>query len=118
MPTKFNIDSIIRGGTPFGLPFCVDVFSARLPATTDTTLTVPSEVKGNYIVVFGYSKPQAASKDVWVAVGEAATVPAGGTFAASSSELNPSAKYVKSGDVIHMIAVTDDTDVSVAFYLL
>lgn len=123
MPTTFNINSNITGARDFGLPFCTAVYTARLAATTDTSLTVPSKVpaglpgfKGRFVAVFSYSK--LTTKDVWVAIDATAAVPAGAGFAASTSELNPSAKYVKAGQVIHMLAVTADTDVSVAFYAI
>lgn len=123
MATTFNINSNITGAQDFGLPFCTAVYTARLAVTTDTSLTVPSEVpaglpgfKGRFIAVFSYAK--AVTKDVWVAVGIAASAPAGAGFALSPSELNPTAKYVNSGDVIHMFAVVADTDVSIAFYAI
>lgn len=121
----FNIDAAITGAQDFGLPFADNPYSARLAATTDTTLTVPGEqplgVAGDsttnkYLAVFSYAKAEA--KDVWVALNAIADAPAGATFATDTSELNPTAKVVEAGDVLHFYAVTANTDVSVAFYRL
>lgn len=121
MATQYNINPNIHGQNGFGLPFCEDTYTARLAATTDTSLTVPgiaangmpcATVNNKFIAVFSYEP----NNIVWVAVNATAAAPAGAGFAASTSELNPSAKLVKAGDVIHMFAVTADTDVSVALY--
>lgn len=105
----------------FGLPFAKKVYSARLAATTDTSLTVPGasgitetggKLVNKYLAVFQYE--DAAS--VFVANGAAAAAPAGAGFAATTSELNPPAKMVKAGDVLHFYAIGADTDMTVAFY--
>jgi hypothetical protein len=52
---------------------------------------------------------------VFVAVNATAQVPAAGTFGATTSEQNPSAKKVKAGDVLHFFS-TSTANVTVAFY--
>ena len=61
--------------------------------------------------------------DVWVAVNQAATVPAGSTFAKDTSELVTNAVekayLLNFGDVLHFFAKTATTpSVSVAFYAM
>jgi hypothetical protein len=41
MTTQYNINADTRGVNGFGLPFCDTVYSAKLAATTNTTLIVP-----------------------------------------------------------------------------
>lgn len=113
MTTPYNINANIYGTNGFGLPFCDNIFTATLAAATEATVTVPGSGYTKYIAVFGYE-----IAGVWVALNNTATVPAGATLVASKSELNPPAKYVKAGDVIHMITATAGTDVSVAFYTI
>lgn len=122
MATQYNIDSQTRGVNGFGLPFCTSCFTSALAANTDTSLTVPISAAvgapaatsfNKFIAVFSY---QPATR-VWVAVNAAAAAPAGAPFAASTSELNPPAKFVRAGDIIHMLCVAG-ADVSVAFYAI
>jgi hypothetical protein len=120
MTQLYNISSVTENSSGFGLPFAGIVYSARLAATTDTSLTIPGGASlgkpmdnvNKFIAVISYE--DAAS--VFVAKGEAAAVPAAGTFGATASELNPPAKIVSAGDVIHFMAVAADTDVTVALY--
>jgi len=122
-PTLYNVDTIIQGVNGFGTQFPVHKYSATLAASTDTTLAVPdSSAIGainatktpRFLAVFSYH----SGRNVWVSINATAAVPAGGTFAAVSSELNPSAKVVKATDTIHAICATAATDVGVTFYAL
>ena len=122
LSTIFNIDKNISGVNGYGLPFSVQVYSASIAATTDTTLAVPlTNAMGmvnatsatKFIAHFSY----APTAKVWVANNATAAVPAGTTFAASTSELNPPAKFVKAGDVLHFYSAAI-SDISVAFYVV
>ena len=123
MTTQYNINAFVHGVNGFGLQFSDTVYSATLPASTDKTLTVPgasalgtvnASVTPKYIAIFSYQD----GRKVYVALNQTAEIPGGGDFAATTSELNPNAKLVKAGDVIHMYTPTADTDVSVAFYAI
>lgn len=98
----------------FGLRFGLN-YTASLAATTDTTLTVPG-VAPRYKVLI---KCETGSQ-VWVALNGTAAVPAGGSFAASTSELltnaTPICREVKAGDVLHFYTATASTDVGVTFF--
>jgi len=120
--TIFNIDKNISGVNGYGLPFCNAVFTATIAATTDTTLAVPltnaiglanATNATKFIAQFSFQ----SGKDVFVANNATAAVPAGSTFAASTSELNPLAKFCKAGDVLHFYC-SSTADISVAFYVI
>jgi len=101
----------------FGLRFANLKYNASLAATTDTTLTVPSDAQ-RYKAVMKVEN----NGLVWVALNATAAVPVGGTFASTTSELINDAKSlcreVKAGDVLHFYTATAGTDVSVVFYSL
>lgn len=123
MATKFALTRDINGYNGFGLKFTDTAYSCTLAAASDTTLTVPAkstlggaayskDAEPTLIAIFSYSP----GESVWVALNTTAAVPAGATFAATASELNPSARQVVGGDVIHFISATANVDVSVSFY--
>jgi hypothetical protein len=99
----------------FGLYFSNLKYSASLAATTDTTLAVPDKAQRYKAVIKVENNGL-----VWVAVNATAAVPAGSTFAATTSELVTDAKSlcreVRSTDVLHFYTATAGTDVSVVFY--
>lgn len=101
----------------FGLLFSDIKYSASLAATTDTTLTIPGNAQ-RYKAVIKVEN----NGIVWTALNKVAAVPAGATFAATTSELITDSKSlcreVKAGDVIHFFTATAGTDVSVVLYAL
>ena len=121
MTTQYNINDLVKGVNGFGLQFCKNNYTTTLGAATEATLVVPDFTSigtihnntAKLIAVFGIE----AAKKVWVALNATAAVPVGGTLASSTSELNPTAKSVKAGDVIHMISA-GAADVSVSFYAI
>jgi hypothetical protein len=122
MSTQYNINKYVFGIDGFGLPFCDTILSATLAANTDTTVTVPGSSSvveptagvPKFIAIFKYT----AAEDVFVALNQTAAVPAGDTFAATTSEQNPNGKYVKAGDVIHFFTAASDVNVTVSLYSL
>lgn len=99
----------------FGLRFADLKYSASLAAATDTALTIPAKAQRYKAVIKVENNGL-----VWVAVNGTAAVPAGSSFAATTSELINDAKSicreVKAGDVLHFITATAGTDVSVVLY--
>lgn len=99
----------------FGLRFAGLKYSASLGANTDTTLTIPGNAQRYKMIV----KVEPSSL-VWMALNATAAVPAGGTFAATTSELVMSTekvcREVVAADVIHFFTTTAGTDVSVILY--
>ncbi len=63
-----------------------------------------------------------ANLSVWLAINATAAVPAGSTFAATTSDLIIGGQYyaieVKAADVMHFMAPTAGTDILVKFYAL
>ncbi len=112
----------VNGYNGFGLAFALDKWSADLAQNTDTTLAVPtSGMMGNvannnqkYIAIFSY-EPGAS---VWVANNATANDPAGASFAATTSELNPAARMVLAGDTLHFLTNDTSAQVGVIFYSL
>lgn len=127
MTTQYNVNKYVQGVNGFGLRFCDTIYTSTLAGSTEATVTVPSlgaiggmgklNVAGSstqrYIAVFSYSDGAA----VWVALNATAAVPAGATLASSTSELNPEAKEVKAGDVIHVISAGTPS-LSISFYAI
>lgn len=121
MTTKFNMSRDINGYNGFGLTFTDTAYSATLAINTDTTLTVPSTIgigKQGYastaqmLAVFSFDPGQS----IWVAKNSTAANPGGAAFAATASELNPAARLVSGGDVLHFYCTTANVNVSVSFY--
>ena len=101
----------------FGFLFANLKYSASLAASTDTTLTIPGNAQRYKALIKVENNGL-----VWVAKNATAAVPAGATFAATTSELINDAKTlcreVIAGDVLHFITATASTDVSVVLYAL
>ena len=126
MTTQYKLQKDVAGYNGFGLQFCDQKFSASLAITTDTTLTVPInaamgmalDIKAKWLAVVQVE----ANLSVWFALNATAAVPAGATFAATTSDLIIGSQYygveVKAGDVMHFLAPVAGTDILVKFYAL
>lgn len=123
MATKFALTRDINGYNGFGIQFSDTNYSATLATGTDTTLTVPSlsppggtsyAANANPVLIALFEYDSGTS--VWVSLNAAASTPVGSSFAATSSQLNPSARQVKGGDVLHFKTAGTGVNVSVAFY--
>ncbi len=126
MTTQYKLQKDVAGYNGFGLPPCDQKYSASLAITTDTTLTVPSSgsigAPLNQVNRFLAIIQVEANLSVWCAVNATAAVPAGSTFAATTSDLIIGGEYyaieVKAADVLHFLAPTAGTDIMVKFYAL
>jgi hypothetical protein len=126
MTTMYKLQKDVAGYNGFGLPMSDLKYSAALAITTDTTLTVPS--KGamgaplNQVNKWLAIIQVKANASVWFALNATAAVPAGTTFAATSSDLIIGGEYyaveVKAADVMHFFAPVAATDIMVKFYAL
>jgi len=113
---KLNLLRDIQGypATSLNLrPFGPVSASATLAASTVETYTVPSSYE-NWALFISCSP----TVNVWVSVNATAAVPAGGTFASSTSVRNPPGLLVKAGDVISIITATATTDVGLELFPL
>lgn len=113
MSTTLDFQNDVKGSNTFAPPFSTQVYTATLVAAAHSSITVPSNFK-NWVAVFAY-EPGAT---VWVSKNGTAAVPAGGTFAAAVSDLNPGARIVKAADVIDLITADATADVWVALYAI
>lgn len=130
MSQQYNINSSLHGVNGYGRQFPQVVYNCRLAATTDTSFTVPGNgitglpsngvgAANTYLIKISYESPaSAANSHVFVALNQAAAAPAGNTFAAATSIINPDALVCKAGDVLHFFAPTADTDVAVEVWAL
>lgn len=134
MATKFNMTKDVAGYNGFGLVPTDTAYSATLAVSTDTSLTIPSSSsiggaayynKQNTTLAADQGKPRLIAiivsdpgESVWVAKNTAASVPAGSTFAATASAMNPAAYEVIGGDVLHFFTATANVQVSVRLYWL
>lgn len=115
MSTELNFGRDVQGKNAYAPQFATDAYTATLASNTEATITVPS----NHAVWIMYVKmdPQVAC---WVSINDTAAVPAGSTFAASSSSLAVGTiefkRTVYAGDVIHFISSFEDCDIGVEFY--
>lgn len=123
MTTKFSMTRDINGYNGFGLAFSDTKYSATLAAAGEKTITVPqgntlgsgiSTATHKFLAIFSF-QPGA---NVWVALNATAAVPASASFTTTTSELNPTARYVSAGDVIHFVTADTTADVGVTFYAL
>lgn len=125
MPTKLPLTANYNSLMNSDVTLSDTIYSVSLPITTDTTLVVPtaSDLGGsntsrnkNYLVARIRHTP---GKDIWFANNGTAAVPAGTTFALTTSELldeNVCEYLVKSGDTLHFFCAASGAVISVAFY--
>ncbi len=126
MAIQYKLQKDVAGYNGFGLQVSDLKYSASLAITTDTTLVVP--LKGSigaplntvnkYLAVIQVE----ANLSVWFANNATAAVPAGSTFALTTSDLIIGGEYygveVKAGDTMHFLAPVAGTDILVKFYAL
>lgn len=115
MTTKLLFGRDVQGYNAFAPAFAQDAFSATLDSGGGTdSITVPGNFQ-NWIVAFSYQP----GSDIWVAVNASAAAPAGITFAATVSELNPASRTVQAGDEISVLNNgSADADVGIVLYAI
>ena len=92
----------VAGYNGFGIMQPSDIEGCSLAANTEQHFTVPKNYP-NWIAVFSYTP----GANIFVSTSTTAAVPSG-TMSAITSELNPSARFVTSGQTISVI--TPDVD--------
>ncbi len=123
MPTQFSMYTDVRGVNGFGLKFTDTAYSSTLTINTATALTIPgtgslgggkTQTKNLWLAIFAFT-PGAT---VWVANNDTAAIPAGASFAATNSEMNPAARVVEGGDVLSFFCASAGVQVSILLYSL
>lgn len=113
-----------KQGYPLGFifPFPIDKYSVTLTASADTTLTVPgySGVNSSGGNTQFEARIKVTGSPVWFAVDSTAAVPAGNTFASTTSVLivNSDNYIVTPAQVLHFITSASNVQVSVEFYIV
>ena len=127
--TQYKIQKDVAGYNGYGLQFSNIKFSATLASATDTTLTVPIigsmgaalDTVNKYLAIVSIYNATGEG-EVWCANNATAAVPAGSSFAATTSDMivqnKDYAREVKAGDILHFLSPVAETDVSVIFYAL
>lgn len=113
MSDLLSFGTDIQGNNAFAPEFSPRNFSATLGAGVEQTFTIPSNYSV-WIISFSYQ----TGTNVWVSSNGTAEVPAGATFASTTSALNPSSRRVYKGDVIHAITSNTTAEVGVALYAI
>lgn len=112
--TMLNFARDVQGMNAYAPALSDIMYSASLASGADDDITVPSSFQ-NWIAVLSY-QPGA---DIWVSVNHTAAVPAGATFAATTSFLIPAQLKVKAGDTISCVNNNaTDQDVGIALYAI
>lgn len=111
MTTKLMFGRDNQGYNAYAPQFADQHFSATIVNGAETTFTIPSNF-AVWIISFSYQP----GSTVWIARNATAAIPAGATFAAAASELNPGARLVYAGDIIHCITSNASADVGVSLY--
>lgn len=125
MIIPYKIERDVGGYNDFGVQPSNLKYSATIAATTDTSLTIPG---GASLGMPGGNKNRFLAvvkiewgEEVWFAINEAASAPAGATFAETASELIVSSqdfgREVKTGDELHFYS-TPGAAISVVLYTL
>lgn len=110
--TKFSMTRDINGYNGFGLMPAYDKFSTTLLANTPQTFTVPNNF-GRWLAIFMIEP----GDSIWCALNDTAALP-GGSVAATTSELNPTAWEVLGGSTISIITADTSDYVGIKFYVL
>jgi hypothetical protein len=83
------------------IPFSDVARQVALAANTSQAITIPGTATTSYQALFSYNQVA----NVFVSVNTTGTVPAGGTTGTEQyNEFRPWKRYVKGGDVLHLIS--------------
>lgn len=109
MSNRLAVVKDVNGNVIYGLPFAVIGYETTLAPSTAQSLTVPGDAE---IALFSYS----SGIDVFVDPVTTAAIP-GGSFAATTADLNPVMRLVTPGKTLSFISA-EAGYVKVSFYTL
>lgn len=82
------------------MPFSDVCYQVALAAATEETITIPGAVTTQYQALFSYT----STSNVFVSNNSTPTTPPGGTVGSEQyNEFRPCKRYVKGGDVLHLL---------------
>ncbi len=91
MTTKLNFGTDVQGYNSYAPPPSNTMYKVQLAASGNATLTLPID-SPYWILAYSFTP----GSEIWVAYNTTAVAASSGTFAASTSELNPGARIVTS----------------------
>lgn len=112
MSTPLSFGRDVQGYNAYAPSPCTNIQTVTLDAATAASITVPSNFPV-WIASFNYTPGASVYVDF---SGATAAVPAGNTFAASTSTLNPGQRTVLAGSSISAITADTNADVTVELY--
>ncbi len=111
--TQLNFGRDVQGFNAFAPTQADLLYSATLASGVNSSITIPSSAP-KWIIAISYQP----GTITYVSVNGTAEAPASGTFATTTSELNPSPRTVYAGDVVDFITTNMTADVGVALYVV
>jgi hypothetical protein len=114
MATPLNMVRDINGFNSFGTAFSDLKKSTILVQNISQSFVVPStgdSTYKNWLAVFCFQP----GSSIWVALNDIAAIPSG-AFSDTTSELNPSSRYVSFGDTLSFISTDALNEIGVVFY--
>lgn len=121
MSTKLNFGRDVQGYNAYAPVPSTNIYSATLVNGAAASITLPTS-QSVWIVAFSYQPGTNVFVDF---TGATAAIPAGGTFAATTSELNPGARMVSSlrndgvtASTISLLTNTATAEVTVSLYAI
>lgn len=112
MSNRFLLGKDVNGNVDYSLPIESTKFSITLLQNSAQPVTVPDFV-GMWKIVFSF-EPGAK---IWVAFDSTAALPAGNTFASTTSILNPTTRYMKQGTIISFITNDQSAEIGIECFL-
>lgn len=111
--TQLNFARDVQGFNTYAPAQPDLIYSATLVNGASDSITIPSTYE-NWILAVSY-QPGTVT---YMSVNGTAAAPAGGTFAASVSELNAPVRRVQAGDVVDFLTSSATADVTVSLWNL
>jgi hypothetical protein len=92
MTTTLSFGRDAQGYNAFAPPVSTNMLSATIAAAGNATVTCPTPtgINTKWVVAFSFTP----GADIWVSYNANAAAPAGSTFAATTSELNPGVRLI------------------------
>lgn len=111
MAIQFSMIRDINGYNGFGILFSDVNYSSLMTVGLAATITIPYDFE-NWLAIFSIDP----GSRIWVANNQTAVAPTDASFGSTYSQLNPTARQVKAGDVLSLITPDTSAYVGVSLY--